>query len=145
MTPVHMIKLVVGIDSLQAFHALQHYHAVEYEGVMAAPCWTRTRPKQAEEILRTGGSIYRVINNRIQCRHRILGFETVDTAEKGTMCVIMQELAMMRTMPLPKRAFQGWRYLKDAYAPEDMALYDGGSLEGDDAELQAELHKAGLL
>ncbi len=104
-------------------------------------------PKQADEILRSGGSIYRVIHNKIQCRHRILGFETVETEVKGTMTVIMQDAEMIRTVPVPRRPFQGWRYLKAADAPEDMGVYDGRVIgEGEDsAELQAALHEAGLL
>ena len=109
--PIHMIKLVVGIDKLQEFYERQKHEAIDYHGTLAAPCWTRFAPKQAEEILRKEGALYRVIKGRIQCRSKILGFEKVET-DQGTKCMIMQSLEMIQTVSTPHRPFQGWRYLK---------------------------------
>ena len=141
---VHIIKLVVGIDDLADFAALQAREAVDYHGQPAVPCGTRYAPKRAEEILREGGSIYRVIKNRIQCRHKILGFEMVETEEKGRMCMIMQDSTMIRTVSTPKRPFQGWRYLKPADVPKDVGVYSGEE-EAPPEEIAEELRAAGLL
>ena len=141
---VHIIKLVVGIDSLADFAERQRYEWVDYHGQLAVPCWTRFMPKRADEILREGGSIYRVIKNRIQCRHRILGFEMVDTDAKGRMCMIMQDAEMIQTVSTPRRPFQGWRYLKPSDVPQDVGIYSGDSNEPPE-DIAEGLREAGLL
>ena len=143
---IHIIKLVVGVETLAEFYELQKHHTIDYHGTPATPCWTRYRPKRGDEILREGGSIYRVIKNRICCRHKILGFEMVETEQKGKMCMIMQDAEMIETVSMPKRPFQGWRYLKPSDAPVDKGLYTGN----DNAptitpELEEELRNAGIL
>lgn len=141
---IHIIKLVVGVEDLAEFAALQKREVRDYNGQPAVPCWTRFAPKRAEEILREGGSIYRVIKNRIQCRHKVLGFEMVETKEKGNMCMIMQSAEMIRTVSTPRRPFQGWRYLKSSDAPRDIGLYTGDE-EVPPEEMAEDLRAAGLL
>ena len=142
----HIIKLAVGIEDLQHFYEIQQREIIDYHGSPAAPCWTRYKPKQADEILRSGGSIYRVIKNRIQCRHKILGFEIVDTDVKGKMCMIVQDAEMIETVHMPKRAFQGWRYLKQRDIPEGRGIYDGSNEAQDlSPEMEEELRAAGIL
>ncbi len=145
MTPsIHIIKLVVGVDTLNDFYELQKRYTIDYHGTPAVPCWTRYQPKRADEILRDGGSIYRVIKNRIRCRHRILGFEMVETEQKGKMCMIMQDAEMIETVSMPKRPFQGWRYLKPSDAPTDKGIFTGGE-DSPPPELEEELRNAGIL
>ena len=141
---IHIIKLVVGVEDLADFAERQKHEMVDYYGQTAVPCWTRYAPKRAEEIVREGGSIYRVIKNRIQCRHKILGFEMVETKEKGNMCMIMQSAEMIRTVSTPKRPFQGWRYLKPADAPRDIGVFTGEEDEAPE-EMAEHLRAAGLL
>ncbi|MAH04728.1 MAG: hypothetical protein CL561_04135 [Alphaproteobacteria bacterium] len=144
----HIIKLAVGIDNIDHFHQIQQAEAVDYNGQRAVPCWTRYKPKAADEILDNDGSIYRVVKNRIVCRHKILGFEMVETAEHGTMCAIMQDAEMIETVAMPKRAFQGWRYLKESDAPSDKGAYHGSaSVEAEDVDpaMLEELKEAGLI
>ena len=142
----HIIKLVAGLPDLQTFYDLQQREVFEYHGTLAVPCWTRYKPKQADDILRGGGSIYRVIKNRIQCRHKILGFEIVENTSKGRMCMIVQDAQMIETVHTPRRAFQGWRYLKQSDIPLDRGIYegkfDGGNLS---PEMEEELINAGIL
>ena len=110
------------------------------------PCWTRYKPRRAEEILQNGGSIYRVVKNRIVCRHKILGFEMVETESKGTMCMIVQDAQMIETVHMPRRAFQGWRYLKPCDAPPDKGIYEGGCFQDNiPDDMSDELKEAGLL
>ncbi len=146
MSSIHIIKLVVGVDSIKQFYDLQRHHEFDYHGQAATPCWTRYKPRAADEILREGGSIYRVVKNRIVCRHKILGFEMVETDSKGTMCMIVQDAQMIETIHTPRRAFQGWRYLKPADVPADKGVYTGGEAEETiPEEMQDELKEAGLL
>ena len=139
-----MIKLVVGIDNLDAYARLIQEQAVDYYGQPANQVWTRHKPKREGELVRDG-SIYRVIKGRIQCHQRILGFEQVEHAQKGKMCLIMTEPTLIRTVAQPHRPFQGWRYFEPAKAPRDLGVYEVG--EGDElpADLAEDLAAAGLL
>ena len=142
---IHIIKLVVGVEDLAEFAARQRHEIIDYHGQRAVPCWTRFMPKRADEILREGGSIYRVIKNRIQCRHKILGFEMVETKEKGKMCMIMQDAEIIKTVSTPRRPFQGWRYLKPADVPKDLGPYDPANDQDIPPEMEKALREAGLV
>lgn len=145
MSDIHIMKLAVGIEDLQSFYQRQKRETFDYHGRLAVPCWTRYKPKRGDELLQKGGSIYRVIKNRIQCRHKILGFEMVET-HKGTMCMIVQDAEMVETVAMPKRAFQGWRYLKASDAPPDKGVYSGHAIEEQiPPDLEKALKEAGLI
>lgn len=140
-----MIKLVVGVEDLDHFLEIQRNGVVDYDGVPANPVRTRFKPKRAAEIL-DGGSLYRVIKNRIQCRQRILGFESVETTDKGTQTLIMVAPEIIQTISTPKRPFQGWRYLEAAAVPRDRGLYLGdGQREEIPEEMEEALKSAGLI
>lgn len=140
---IHIIKLVVGVSTLAEFAEIQKHYVVEFEGRPANTVWTRHMPKQAEELIEAG-SIYRVIKNQIVARQKIMGFETVEHPIKGKMCLILTDTDLIATVPTPKRAFQGWRYLKPADAPADLGLYDSeDDLPPED--LRDDLAAAGLL
>lgn len=145
MNNIHIIKLVVGATDIAHFHDIQRMHEMDYHGQAAVPCWTRYKPKRGDEILKSGGSIYRVVKNRIVCRHKILGFEVVETEEKGKMCMIMQDAQMIETVHMPKRAFQGWRYFKPSEAPPDRGVYIPGAINDIPEDMEDELKEAGLL
>lgn len=143
---IHIIKLVVGADDLDEFFQFQQNSVFDYEGTPANACHTRYKPKQAEEILATGGSLYRVIKNRIVCRQKILGFETIETPDKGSQCAIITDHQIIQTLMKPKRPFQGWRYLKPSDVPKDRGIYLGdGEREEISPEMEEELKEAGLL
>ena len=143
---IHMIKLVVGVDDLDQFLEIQRRSVVDYDGQPANTVWTRFKAKRADEIIAGGGSIYRVIKNKIQCRQKILGFEMVETVEKGTQCLIMVEPEIIQTMSKPKRPFQGWRYLEPAQAPKDRGIYLGDNQREEiPSDMEDELRDMGLL
>jgi len=146
MQQMNMIKLVVGIDDLDDFFNWQQEHVYDYNGTPANIVRTRFQPKQADDILKTNGSIYRVIKNKIVCRQKIIGFEKMETEDNGTHCLIMTDTDIVQTYSTPKRPFQGWRYLKQEQAPKDRGLYlGGGEREEIPPELEAELSESGLL
>ena len=143
---LHMIKLVVGIDDLDAFYNWQQHDVADFQGQPANTVWTRYKPKRADEMLSSGGSIYRVIKNKICCRQKLLGFEMVETKEKGTQCLIYTETDLIQTYSTPKRPFQGWRYFEQAAVPKDRGLYLGeNQREEIEPELENELRESGLL
>ena len=142
----HIIKLVVGVQDLDDYARRQAQEVMSYKGRQAVPCWTRFQPKRAEEILEGEGRIYRVINNRIQCWHHILGFEMVEVEGKGKMCMIMQDPTIMQTVSTPHRPFQGWRYFDPAKAPKDRGEYLlGAETTALPPQMAKDLKESGLL
>ena len=122
--PLHIIKLVVGcdtIDDLAAWHA------------DAARPWimqTRMTPKRVDEVLE-GGSLYRVIKGQILCRQTILAIDTIGEGP-ASRCEVTVDRNLVRVAPTPRRPFQGWRYLQHADIPPDLT-------EGEAAEMPADL------
>ena len=143
---VHLIKLIVGVQDLDDYARWQSQQVKDYQGEPAVPCWTRFMPKRADEILKSGGSLYRVLKSRIVCRSKILGFEMVETQSHGTRCMIMQSPEIMTTVNIAHRPFQGWRYLDPAKAPPDRGVYVlGQGVDEPPEEMAEDLRAAGLL
>lgn len=114
--PLHMIKLCVGCDTVEE---LLDWHAAD---VGAGAPWimrTRQTPKRAAEMI-DGGSLYRVFKGVILCRQRILHIETVGEGVNAR-CEATLDADVVRVVPTPRRAFQGWRYLEAKDAPGDLA------------------------
>ena len=124
---IHIVKLCVGADSVEDLAAWQLWQMREAKkaGRAVRPvCGTRAWPKQAEAVL-DGGSLYWVIKGVIQVRQRIVAIDEV-TDEHGLRCGLYLDPLLVRTNPAPKRAFQGWRYLKPNEAPGDLGDAKGG-------------------
>ena len=133
---LHMIKLCVGIDSVEELEAWRR--SVEH----AEPQWrmrTRQTPKRAAELVE-GGSLYRVIKGAVLCRQRILAVETVGEGV-AARCEVVLEPMIIRTAPAPRRPFQGWRYLTAKDAPAD--LTGEGELSAMPTELAVKLRELG--
>jgi len=142
---IHLIKLSVGVASYEELESYRderaHWWGADY-GEDVHVHRTRTMPKRADELIAGGGSIYWVISGIIRCRQPILRFEASTDREGKDCCDIIMSRDMVRTMPYPKRPFQGWRYLEPKDAPPDM----GAGMEEQGGEIIAEeLAKLGLL
>jgi hypothetical protein len=99
---------------------------------------TRQTPKRAAELL-DGGSLYRVYRGQILSRQRIAEVRTVGTGA-AVHCEVTLDEEVVRTVPTPRRAFQGWRYLPLLDAPADLAVYGfAESVPGDLARRLREL------
>ncbi|MEM0935404.1 MAG: DUF1489 domain-containing protein [Pseudomonadota bacterium] len=81
---------------------------------------TRMWPKRAEELL-DGGSMYWVFKGVILARQRILALDEVRGADGILRCGIVLAEDIRRTEAVPKRPFQGWRYLTPDDAPRDLS------------------------
>ena len=142
---VHIIKLVVGVSDLDEFLEVQKASIVDFEGAPANAVQTRYKPKRDQEVL-AGGSLYRVIKNKIVCRQRVIGFDTYESADKGTQTLIMVDPEVIQTYSTPRRPFQGWRYLEASAAPKDRGIYLGDNKRDEIPEdLEESLRDAGLL
>lgn len=112
---LHMIKLVVGADTIEDLLDWRRAHAEP-----GRPWLLRTRqtPKRAAEMI-DGGSVYRVFKGQILCRQRILDINTTGEGPNAR-CEVTLDEDIVRVVPTPRRAFQGWRYLEAKDAPEDL-------------------------
>ncbi|SLN40872.1 DUF1489 family protein [Oceanibacterium hippocampi] len=135
---VHLLKLCVGVDSLDQ---LRHWQA---RRVKIAPLRhiTRMTPKRKDELL-DGGSLYWVIKGHVQARQRLVGLEPVQDGEIRR-CALMLDEELVPTRWQPRRPHQGWRYLDPKDAPPD--LRDDQDMTYDmPTELVAELRELGLI
>jgi len=140
---IHMVKLCVGVSSVEELesyrHERAHWWGADY-GEDVHVNRTRMMPKRREE-MEGLSSIYWVMSGTICCRQRILRLAKFTNAEGIDYCDIIMAPEIIRTLPYPKRPFQGWRYLRPEDAPPDME----GNDNENSAELAAELARMGLI
>jgi len=104
---------------------------------------TRMWPKRGDELV-NGGSVYWVISGMISCRQRILRLEEVTGDDGISRCAIVLDPKLVRVAAVPRRPFQGWRYLRPEDSPPDLPVRDAGS-EALPPELNAALAEIGVL
>jgi hypothetical protein len=119
---LNLIKLCVGVSEVETL-----------ERNAARSDWrvvpTRMTPKRAVE-LEDGGSLYWVIKGVILCRQPILDISTIGEGA-ASRCEIRLESRVIRTAPMARRPFQGWRYLEGKDAPVDLTAVGATDLPGD--------------
>jgi len=133
---LHLVKLCVGIDSVEA---LQAWRASVSQREPEWKVHTRQTPKRLTELV-DGGSLYRVIKGVILCRQRILRVDTIGSGA-ASRCEIVVAPEIVRTAPAARRPFQGWRYLEAKDAPVDLFGEEGG--EAVPPELAVQLRELG--
>ena len=127
--PLHMTKIAHGCESVAVLREWLESHAGE------ARMTTRYLPKRHEEMI--GGSLYWIIEHAIVARSEILGFEQRE--DRRWTIRLAPKLVLVE--PRAKRAHQGWRYLEEADAPEDLPEGEVAALPG---KLLRKLSKLGL-
>jgi hypothetical protein len=131
---LHMIKLVVGCDTIEELVEWHEAHRPGQPWVMH----TRQTPKRAAEMVGEG-SLYRIFKGAILCRQLILDIQTVGEGVTAR-CEVTLAPEIVRVAPTPRRAFQGWRYLEAKDAPPDL---DTGGDDGIPPDLARRLREAG--
>jgi hypothetical protein len=105
--PLSMTKIAYRSGSIEN---LRQWVEAEPEALMT----TRYLPKRHEEMI--GGSLYWIIEHAIVARSEILGFEQRPDG-RWTIRLAPQ---LILVHPRAKRAHQGWRYLAEEDAPQDL-------------------------
>jgi hypothetical protein len=136
---VHLIKLCVGVSEVEELAAWQARRRKQSKRVWHV---TRMVPTRADELV-DGGSMYWVIRGSVLVRQRIEAVERYTDEEGIGRCKLVFDPELVPVRPVPRRAFQGWRYLSEADAPPDLPP----SPAGDELppKLRAELAALGLL
>jgi hypothetical protein len=115
---VNLVKLCVGADEVQDLIDWQESRRAQTaEGLPRHV--TRMFPKRAEELL-NGGSLYWVFKGVILARQRILRLDEVRGQDGILRCALVLDPEIHRTEAVPRRPFQGWRYLEPRETPRDL-------------------------
>ncbi|MER2534565.1 MAG: DUF1489 family protein [Rhizobiaceae bacterium] len=144
---LHLIKLCVGCDSVEdleewiASRLAEKRRAGEAAEQMHT---TRMVPTRAPELV-DEGSLYWVIKGNVQCRQRLLEVRPFVDREGISRCHLVLDPVVTRTAWQPRRAFQGWRYLKPEDAPVDLTGRASAGLAEMPPKLLRELAELGLL
>ena len=127
---LHLTKIAFGAKS---------YADIEswYAGRRSPYLTTKYRPTKWQECI--GGSLYWIHQHSIVARSTITGFTQGDDGRWR----IELEPELIRVDPRPKRAHQGWRYLKGE-PPRDLGDDEdiGDALPG---KMAAKLERLGLI
>ena len=128
--PLHIIKLCVGVSEVEW---------LENRAANGKPLIVHTRmtPKRAAE-MEDGGSLYWVIKGSVACRMPITDIKT-EGEGKASQCLITLAPQVIRTAPLARRPFQGWRYFEPKDAPSDLSSLDAGDMPEDLAKQLREM------
>lgn len=118
MQHIHLVKLCVGAEKVEDLEAWQMMR--RNEGNRPHPMHvTRMWPKREDELV-SGGSLYWVFKGQILARQPIVRLDEVIGQDGIRRCGIVLSKSVIRTQAAPRRAFQGWRYLKPEDAPADL-------------------------
>jgi len=128
---LNIVKLCVGTDSvadLQAWQDGNRAHPRVKDRPPEPYHVTRMSPRRRDEVL-DGGSLYWVVRRLIQVRQRIVDLAQVTGQDGIKRCAIVLDPKLVLTQPAPRRPFQGWRYLTQKAAPNDLVSESGGGAE----------------
>ncbi len=141
---LHLIKLSVGSQSVEALADWVKLRVASNKksgfGALHSHV-TRMHPRREAELLE-GGSIYWVIKGVVLCRQKLVRIDRQIGEDGVTRSALMMEPKLIHTQPQMRRAFQGWRYLKEEDAPLDI---NDGQNQAIPPELHMELAQLGLL
>ena len=138
---LHLVKLCVGVESVAELRFWQDKRVKEGapRGYPRPPYnTTRMTPRRRDELL-DGGSLYWVIQGWMCVRQRLEDVVPFIDGEGIGRCHLVLARDLVFVEPVPRRAFQGWRYLAGPDAPADC-----GAVESADSGLGEELVRLGL-
>jgi len=144
---VHLIKLAVGIDSVDHLRERQKQRIADNKAAgngALLRILTRNTPRRADEIVDGDGSLYWVVRGQILVRQRITKIEPATGNDGTPRCAIHLDRKLVRVRPRRSRPFQGWRYLETDSAPVDL-LHGAEAGSEPPPEMADELRELGLI
>ena len=142
---VNLLKTAVGVPDLDHLRLRQATRRAERDGREVVIGYTRNKPRRLDELV-AGGSIYWIVKAHILVRQRFLGLDDAVDDSGRAYCELLLDPHLIETVPVPKRAIQGWRYLPQAEAPPDLDIaYGGEEDEALPAHLARELREIGVI
>ena len=137
---VHIVKLCVGCDSIEELADWQRKRLAAGQDLVHV---TRQTPRR--EGVGARSSLYWVIGGFIRARQCIVGLREVRGADGILRCGFELDPGLVATKPVPRRPFQGWRYLPESDAPRDLDP-NAPKLDSDiPASMRAELAELRLI
>jgi len=119
--PFHIVKLCVDCSSIEELVAWIDCELAQKkaQGAVAEVIHTTRMVPRRIVNLAEETSLYWVIKGKIQCRQRLLAIRPYISESGINRCHLVLEPKVIATQWQPRRAFQGWRYLKAEDAPLD--------------------------
>lgn len=112
--PLHIVKLCVGADGPEDL-ARHQRRSGDGHGMHVTRMW----PRREAELL-GGGSVFWVFKGVMLARQRVLRLEEHVREDGIRRCALILDRAIVPVIAVPRRPFQGWRYLAAAEAPADL-------------------------
>tara|TARA_B100001250_G_scaffold411942_1_gene441870 strand:+ start:1896 stop:2345 length:450 start_codon:yes stop_codon:yes gene_type:complete len=118
---VNLVKIAVGITSIEELSLRQKDFLKKNAAKKLLYFYhtTRMMPRKHEDIV-ANGSLYWVIKGVIRARQKVIDIIKFEDTDGKKRCKILLEAKIIRTKPIRKRPFQGWRYLKKHKTPADL-------------------------
>ncbi|MGH1417346.1 MAG: DUF1489 family protein [Hyphomicrobiaceae bacterium] len=144
---IHLVKLCVGAQSVEDLEAWQESRLAERKrkGQKSKLFHTTHQTPKREVELLAGGSLYWVIKGVITVRQKLLALEQGQKDNGAKCCLLVLDPELVLVRPVPRRAFQGWRYLADEDAPEDITGLRAKGTKDMPLKMRRELAELGLL
>jgi hypothetical protein len=143
---LHIVKLCVGAASIEDLAQWQAAHRQFWKKRAGKACVFHTTfqtPKKQAEL--AGGSLYWVIKGLIQARQQLVGFDEGRKEDGSPCCLLLLSPEIVPVRPVPRRAFQGWRYLTAEDAPADLKAGADEAVADIPLKMRKDLAALGLL
>ena len=150
---IHLVKLCVGIDSIDQLETLQANRRARSQKrgePLETIHRTRHRPRRDRGLL-NGGSLYWIIKGFIRVRQPIVRLDELYDDAEAKSCGFVLGPGLVRTELHARRPHQGWRYLEVKDAAPDLpdhlqsGHWDAATNDGPPPEMAAELRALGLI
>jgi hypothetical protein len=119
---IHIRKVCLGkktIEDLENFQKTEGLLFAQLLGFNVPICRTRNFPVKKDDLI-AHGSLYWIFGNKILARQKITNIvqNTDETCSKK--CIILLNSDLIAVQPMYCKPFQGWRYLEEKNAPQDI-------------------------
>ncbi len=142
---IHLVKIAVGIKSIDDLKEVQVERirrAKELGDATKLRHLTRNTPRRRNDVLENG-SIYWIIKGYIRARQRIIGLDQVVGKNGKSRCALVLDPLLIKTVLMPHKPIQGWRYMDAQAVPND--LIEGEIESSLPLSMAEELRSLGLL